>query len=85
MEKNISCDAHDYFEIVCVRHSLIRVTTKNNGKYHGIATDIKLVKKQEYLQINEGINIHQVLLSDVKQLEALGNNVTQHNFTYQIS
>jgi transcriptional antiterminator Rof (Rho-off) len=28
MEKNISCDAHDYFEIVCVRHSLIRVTTK---------------------------------------------------------
>jgi Rho-binding antiterminator len=44
------------------------VTTKNNRKYHGIATDIKLVKKQEYLQINEGNKSHQVLLNDVKQL-----------------
>lgn len=28
MTENISCDAHDYFEIVCMRQSKIEVTTK---------------------------------------------------------
>jgi len=81
MVNNISCEAHDYFEIVCMRRSLIKVMTKDNKKYHGIATDIKLVEKQEYLNIIDGDEIHQLLLSDVKKLEALGNNPAQHNFS----
>ncbi|OUR75813.1 hypothetical protein A9Q75_17085 [Colwellia psychrerythraea] len=81
MANNISCDAHDYFEIVCMRRSLIKVTTKDNKKYHGIATDIKLVEKQEYLQISDDIKTQQVLLSEVKTLEALGNSIEQHNFS----
>jgi len=80
MTKNISCDAHDYFEIVCMRRSQVKVTAKDN-KYYGKATDIKLVKKQEYLLINDGINTQQILLSDVKKLEAIGNSVAQHNFS----
>lgn len=80
MAKNISCDAHDYFEIVCMRRSQVRVTAKDNKKYSGIATDIKLVKKQEYLLISDGINTQQIRLSDVKQLEAIGNSLAQHNF-----
>ena len=81
MTKNISCDAHDYFEIVCMRRSQIKVTAKDNKKYCGIATDIKLVKKQEYLLISDGIKTQQILLSDVKQLEVIGNNTAQHNFS----
>lgn len=81
MTKNISCDAHDYFEIVCMRRSQVRVTAKDNKKYSGIATDIKLVKKQEYLLISDGINTQQIRLSDVKQLEAIGNSLAQHNFS----
>jgi Rho-binding antiterminator len=84
MANNISCEAHDYFEIVCMRRSLIEVTTKENKKYHGIATDIKLVEKQEYLNIIDGNEIRQVLLSDVKKLEALGNSATQHNFSITV-
>ncbi len=84
MANNISCEAHDYFEIVCMRRSLIEVTTKDNKKYHGIATDIKLVEKQEYLNIIDGNEIRQVLLSDVKKLEALGNSATQHNFSITV-
>ena len=84
MANNISCEAHDYFEIVCMRLSLIEVTTKDNKKYHGIATDIKLVEKQEYLNIIDGNEIRQVLLSDVKKLEALGNSATQHNFSITV-
>lgn len=82
MAKNISCDAHDYFEIVCMRRSLIKITAKDNNKYHGIATDIKLIKKQEYLQIDDGNKIVQISLSDVIKLEALGNRIEQHNFTF---
>ena len=81
MTKNISCDAHDYFEIVCMRRSQVRVTAKDNKTYCGIATDIKLVKKQEYLLISDGINTQQIRLSDVKQLEAIGNSLAQHNFS----
>ena len=81
MANNISCDAHDYFEIICMRRSLIQVTNKDNKKYQGIAADIKRVKRQEYLQITEGITIHEVLLSDIKKLEALGNGIAEHNFS----
>ena len=80
MIKNISCDAHDYFEIVCMRRSQIKVTAKDNKKYVGIAINIKLVEKQEYLLIGNDNNIQQILLSEVKQLEAIGNKVTEHNF-----
>jgi Rho-binding antiterminator len=81
MANNISCEAHDYFEIVCMRHSLIEVTTKDNKKYHGIATDIKLVEKREYLNIINGNEVQQVLLSDVQKLEAVRNTPAQHNFS----
>jgi len=84
MANNISCEAHDYFEIVCMRRSLIEVTTKDNKKYHGIATDIKLVEKREYLNIINGNEVQQVLLSDVQKLEALGNSATQHNFSITV-
>jgi Rho-binding antiterminator len=80
MTKNISCDAHDYFEIVCMRRSQIKVTAKDNKKYLGTAIDIKLVERQEYLLISNANNIQQILLSEVKQLEAIGNSVAEHNF-----
>lgn len=87
MKKNISCDAHDYFEIVCMRQSHIKITSKDNKKYVGVAVGIQIIQKQEYLQIDDGINPQQLLLSDVKQLEALGNTIDQHNFiiTWNIS
>jgi Rho-binding antiterminator len=81
MSENISCDAHDYFEIICMRRSWIKVSTKDNKKYHGLAIDILLINKQEYLQMNDGIKTQQILLSEIIQLEALGNNIVQHNFS----
>ncbi|MGI2177929.1 Rho-binding antiterminator [Shewanella frigidimarina] len=81
MSNKISCDAHDYFEIVCMRRSLIKVKTKDNKIYHGRAADLKLVQKQEYLQIDDGIHIQKILISEVTTLEALGNSISQHNFT----
>ena len=80
MENSISCDAHDYFEIVCMRKSRIIVTTYDNKKYHGIAHNISTVKKQEVLVIKERNRLDSVLLTEVKALQATGNAVAQHNF-----
>ena len=80
MANQISCDAHDYFEIVCMRRSLIKVTTYKNQQYQGIAINIKLFEKQEFLHIANSINTKNILLSEVKKLEALGNSVDKHNF-----
>jgi len=63
-----------------MRRSQIKVTAKDNKKYLGTAIDIKLIEKQEYLLISNANNIQQILLSEVKQLEAIGNNVAEHNF-----
>jgi len=51
MTKNISCDAYDYFEIVCMRQSEVEVTTKTNKIFLGIATDIIKLNGQEVLTI----------------------------------
>lgn len=51
MTENISCDAHDYFEIVCMRQSKIEVTTKTNEIFLGVATDIIRLNDQEVLTI----------------------------------
>jgi Rho-binding antiterminator len=50
MANNISCDAHDYFEIVCMRQSHVIVISKKHETYTGIAAGIKLINKQEYLK-----------------------------------
>ena len=84
MANNISCDAHDYFEIVFMRRSYIKVTTKDNKECYGIATDIKLIEQKEFLQISKGIKVQQLLLSEVKKLEAIGNKIAQHNFSFTI-
>ncbi len=81
MANNISCDAHDYFEIVCMRQSHVIVISKKHEKYTGIAAGIKLINKQEYLKIDNGINSELILLTEVKKLEARNNPIEQHNFT----
>ena len=51
MNKRISCDAHDYFEIVCMRRSQILVSTNSNEKYQGMAFDINVIEDKEVLLI----------------------------------
>lgn len=81
MANQISCDAHDYFEIVCMRRSLIKITTHNKQQYQGIAIDIKHFEKQGHLHIVNGITNQNIPLNEAKKLEALGNSATQHNFS----
>jgi Rho-binding antiterminator len=83
MANKISCDAHDYFEIVCMRQSKIEVITKNNVTYTGIATDIIKLNGQEVLTIKAQEHLEQVPLIEVKTLIAIGNKITNHNFSVE--
>ncbi|GLX78293.1 hypothetical protein tinsulaeT_16330 [Thalassotalea insulae] len=81
MTTNISCDAHDYFEIVCMRRSQIRVTTYSKQGIEGIAWDIKLIDKVEMICIRQRDNTAFIALTDINSLTAFGNQQSQHNFS----
>lgn len=85
MTSRISCDAHDYFEIVCMRRSQILVTTHNNEKYQGIAFDISVIENKEMLQIKAHNVFNYILLTDIKTLHAIGNKIESHNFSVELS
>ncbi|EPJ43854.1 MAG: hypothetical protein OFPII_38970 [Osedax symbiont Rs1] len=84
MLKNLSCEQHDYFEIICMRQSLMTVTTHKNRKYCGIAVDIKRVNNSESLQINRDNKVEYVALAEIKRLEVSGNKIIQHNFAIEL-
>jgi len=85
MTSRITCDAHDYFEIACMRRSQILVTTYSSKTYQGIAFDIEVIEGEEMLLIKSASTLHHVLLTDIKKLQGVGNKVVQHNFSQQWS
>jgi len=83
MTSRISCDAHDYYEIICMRCSKISVTTAKGEVLNGTALNIIIIEQQEVLQINDSDKIHHVVLTDIKKLQALNNKNSKHNFVVQ--
>ena len=81
MTKHISCDLHDYFEIVCMRQSNVQVKLKSNQIYQGIAIDIKVQNNCELLviELNNG-QLEYITLTDISQLSACANDIDSHNF-----
>jgi|GEM_PF-2498644 len=83
MTSRISCNAHDYFEIVCMRFSHIEVTTKSGEVFKGVARTIKIVDEQEMLQLNTDNQVNNVPLVNIRKLQAIGNKIEQHNFAVE--
>lgn len=75
MATRISCDAHDYFEIVCMRHSQIMVTTHNNEIISGTAININLIDKQEVLELKGQETSHHIQLTNIKRLLSIKDNI----------
>lgn len=68
----ISCDHHDYFEIVCMRKSRVRVLLKDTSILEGVAQTIHQHAGREYLVLDTGAKTPQeVELTDIKQLTGL--------------
>jgi len=83
MTSHISCDAHDYYEIVCMRCNQISVTTSKGEVINGTALNIIIIEQQEVLQIKGSDKVYHVVLTEIKKLQALTNKNSQHNFVVQ--
>lgn len=85
MTKRISCDLHDYFEIVCMRQSNIRTTVKGNVTYQGKAVDLKTHQGVEWLevQLTDG-EMKRINIAEVISLSACGNIPASHNFDIKL-
>ncbi|UTA47111.1 Rho-binding antiterminator [Simiduia sp. 21SJ11W-1] len=77
----ISCEQHDYFEIVCMRQSRVRVALADGTQRVGQALDINTRRGSEYLllAIGSGQEPVAVPLNDIQRLWAEGN-AAAHNF-----
>ncbi|MFC3150651.1 Rho-binding antiterminator [Litoribrevibacter euphylliae] len=80
MTKPISCEAHDYFEIVCMRHSKVQLTLVDHQTVLGIAKDIVRKGDRELIVVEAAQGAVEVDLTEVMILEALDNSVDAHNF-----
>lgn len=85
MTKRISCDLHDYFEIVCMRQSNIRITIKGNVTYQGKAVDLKTLQGTELIEVQlaDG-EIKRINIAEVITLSACGNIPASHNFDIKL-
>lgn len=85
MTKRISCDLHDYFEIVCMRQSNILITIKGNVTYQGKAVDLKTLQGTELIEVQlaDG-EIKRINIAEVITLSACGNIPASHNFDIKL-
>ncbi|MDN3640275.1 Rho-binding antiterminator [Simiduia curdlanivorans] len=81
----ISCQAHDYVEIVCMRASKVHLLLHSGAQVMGIAEDITRVGGIECLQVKTQAGAVNVDLTRIKTLEARDNLVSAHNFIVQLS
>lgn len=81
MAQLINCDLHDYFEIVCMRQSNIKIMLHNNITYHGKAINLRTNQGVECIEValNCG-EIKRFSLIEINTLCATGNNIQNHNF-----
>ncbi|WP_448547515.1 Rho-binding antiterminator [Thalassotalea fusca] len=85
MKKQISCDAHDYFEIVAMRKSQVLIKTQSGDSYSGIANDIVRENSVEQLELVSNEQTFYIPLIEIIQLNARNNKVAQHNFSVDFS
>lgn len=71
----ISCNQHDYIEIVCMYHYPIKLTLKSGDIIEGIAVDTQRNdQRDECIKIDiEGVG-QLVVLEEIKMLEVMAEN-----------
>ena len=66
----ISCNQHDYIEIVCMFRYPLRLTLKSGQLIEGIAVDVALNEDRlECLEMDINGQQHAIILDQISQLE----------------
>ena len=73
--KLISCELHDYIEVVCLYHYLVRLTLKDQSIIEGKARDIVTSPdKKEFLLLEMDDGSQQIELTTLRKMEVLSPN-----------
>lgn len=71
----ISCNQHDYIEIVCMYHYPLKLTLKSGEVIEGIAQDTQRNdNRDECIKITTEAGEQLVVLSDLKKMEVQVEN-----------
>jgi Rho-binding antiterminator len=71
----ISCNQHDYIEIVCMYHYPVRLTMKSGAVIKGIAQDTQRNdNRDEFIKITADGHEHLIVLSELMQLDVCVEN-----------
>lgn len=79
---SISCELHDYLEIACLYHYLVKITLKNGQVIEGKAIDtLTSPEKIEYL-IVQADNKQQIELNHLAKMQVLTANAKFKQVTF---
>lgn len=71
----ISCNQHDYIEIVCMYHYPVRLAMKSGAVIQGIAQDTQRNdNRDECIKITADGQEHLIVLSELMQLDVCVEN-----------
>lgn len=71
----IACAIHDYFELACVYRYELKVATRDDRHYCGLAKDIRKHEGEESLELFvPGIGQELVALNTIQNVEVLSPN-----------
>ena len=80
----ISCNQHDYIEIVCMYHYPIKLTLKSGDIIQGIARDTQRNDKRDECIKIETEDVEQlVVLQEIKILEVMMENPHLQKVTFE--
>ena len=81
-QDTISCELHDYVEVVCMYGYQLKLTLKDGRIVEGKAVDImNSPEKREYLMIDNGTR-QQVDLTELAKMEVLTPNARFNQVTF---
>ena len=68
----ISCEQHDYVEIACMYHYLIKLTLNSGSEFEGVAVDVKRNDiKEECIKVRVDSEECLIVLDSVSKMEVL--------------
>ena len=69
----ISCEIHDYFEIACMRKSVIDLELHTKQLIGGVALDVFKRNGKEYLKLETSSSIEDIELTSIASLSLKKN------------
>jgi Rho-binding antiterminator len=70
----IKCGLYDYFEIACLYHYTLEIMLLDGRKVLGIAQNMRIENKQEFLLIGIKDGSQEIRLDKIKSITALDKN-----------